>query len=151
VSDNTVVIKYLPIPLALIVAALVIHVKPVEAEFCSDIYRTRRSETLSYLFTIHGTPVDPTTMTTILSSTFEEFGLHILVSDMRHALDAFAHKLAKASPWEHPSLLMTANHSVETSAAYGRGQDCISGIPASISESNAERLVQHIDCVMWHV
>ena len=113
----------------------------MEAEFCSDIYRTRRSETLSYLFTIHGAPVDPTTMTTILSNTFEEFGLQILVSDMRHALDAFAHKLAKGSPWEHPSLLMTANHSVETSAGYGRGQDCISGIPASISESNAERLV----------
>jgi hypothetical protein len=143
-SDNSVVVKYLPRELALIVATVILHVKPVEAEFCKIVYRTCPKQTLSFVYTIKGIPVEPESMSTILSRTLNEFGLNICLSELRHALDAFAHKMGKATSWD-PILTTTANHSIETSARYGRDQDSIVGIPANISEENAER------CFSWYV
>ena len=137
-SDNSVVVKYMPRDFALIFASVIVHVKPVEAEFCRAVYKTCPTQTLEFLFTVKGLPINPTAMNTILCETFKEFGLIMLVSELRHALDAFAHKLGKPNRWD-PILATTANHTVETSARYGRDQDSIVGIPANISEENADR------------
>jgi hypothetical protein len=137
-SDNSVVVKYLPRELALIFATVILHVKPVESEFCQSVYQTCPKQTMSFVYTINGIPVEPESMSTILSKTLTDFGLQICLSELRHALDAFAHKMGKSKSWD-PILATTANHSVETSARYGRDQNSIAGIPANISEENAER------------
>lgn len=78
-------------------------------------------------------------MTTILSETFQQYGFNICVSDLRHGLDAFAHKLGKAQLEWDPILAVMANHNFETSARYGRDQNNLNGVPASVTESNAIR------------
>ncbi len=143
-SDNSVVVKYLPRELAFIFATVILHVKPVEAEFCKSVYQTCHKQTMSFVYTINGLPVEPESMSTILSNTLNDFGLQIRLSDLRHALDAFAHKMGKATAWD-PILATTANHSVGSSASYGRDQNSVAGIPANISEENAERYC------MWYV
>jgi hypothetical protein len=120
-------------------ATIILKVKPVEAQFCKILFNTCRETTRAFLYTIEGIPVKPERMTTILSETFQQYGFNIIGSELRHALDAFAHKLGKAQVEWDPILSVMANHNFETSARYGRDQNNLNGIPASITESNAIR------------
>jgi hypothetical protein len=89
-------------------------------------------------------------MVSVLSETFADFDFKILVSELRHALDAFAHKIGRPASWD-PVLIITANHTGKTSAGYGRDQHCIPGIPADLSEQNAERSdnIKH-ETILWY-
>ena len=137
--DNSIVVKFLPCDFALVVATVILKIKPVEAQFCKTLYNSCRETARAFLYTIQGIPVQPERMTKMLSETFAEYGFHICVSDLRHALDAFAHKMAKSDAGWDPVLSTMANHNLKTSAGYGRDQNTLSGIPADISESNAIR------------
>jgi hypothetical protein len=72
-----IVVKFLPIPLAVIIATIVIRVKPVEAEFAKVETQVASHETLAYFYTEHGSPVDPFKMAETLSSTWHEVGMEI--------------------------------------------------------------------------
>jgi len=85
-NPNTdLVVKFLPREFAVELASIILHVKPVEAQFAREIYGSIPSNTQEFLFTIEGFPVKPETMTTILYETFAEFGLFIQMSDFRLA------------------------------------------------------------------
>jgi hypothetical protein len=114
-----------------------LKVKPVEAQFTKNLYNSCRENTRAYLLTVNGSPVKPEEGCTILADTFGEYSFDIGIADLRHALDAFAHKLGKADAGWDPILATLGNHSFQTSAAYGRDQNAFPGIPACISEANA--------------
>ena len=131
-----VIVKFLPIPLAVIMANIALRVKPIEAAFAfsecgADVVRTS-----GVLFTKNGIPIDPGRMATILLQTWAEFELEIGAADLRHALEAFAHKFPKCASVWNPSLVAQANHGMGTSARYGRDDNSFVGIPADISEAN---------------
>lgn len=131
-----VIVKFLPIPLAVIMANIALRVKPIEAAFAfsecgADVVRTS-----GVLFTKNGIPIDPGRMATILLQTWAEFELEIGAADLRHALEAFAHKFPKCASVWNPSLVAQANHEMGTSARYGRDDNSFVGIPADISEAN---------------
>lgn len=130
-------IKYLPIPFAVIMATIILKVKRIEAEFALTEYGTEVMSTSSVLFTANGSPVDPETMASILSQTFDEFGLPINLQDLRHALEAFAHKFSPEGSNSSSIYAELANHNPGTSYRYGRDQDCFAGIPADISMANS--------------
>ena len=142
--DNSVVVKFLPWEFAVILASIILHVKPVDAAFCSQLYGSSPKETLSFLFTVKGLPVEPEQMTNVLAQTFAEYGLEINMADLRHALEAFAHKLGKPNAAWDPFLAQMANHTTGTSSSYGRDQNCMVNIPAEVTEANAE------SCNVWN-
>jgi hypothetical protein len=117
-------------------ANIVIRVKSIEAEFARIECRTDRSETCGVLYTLNGIAVDPTTMAQQLSDTFGEFGFKISIAPLRHALDAFAHKFYQRGTGWSGGLVEQANHSMGTSARYGRDDESFVGIPMDISEDN---------------
>jgi hypothetical protein len=139
VSNDSIVIKFLPCDFAPVLASIILKVKPVEAHFAKLLYNSCRQTTLAYLVTVQGSPLKPETMSALLSDTFREYGFDINIHDLRHALDAFAHKLGKSDAGWDPILATLANHSLQTSAGYGRDQNAFPEIPADISESNAIR------------
>jgi len=61
---------------------------------------------------------------------------------LRHALEAFAHKIGKPGCIYDSFLTRTANHTSSTSVSYGRDQNAIVNIPADITEANFERCVR---------
>jgi hypothetical protein len=126
------------------IATIILKVKPVEAEFALQEFGTNGTTTLSVLFTTNGSPVDPTKMASILSKTFNEFGLEINMQDLRHALEAFAHKFSPEGSSSNPIYAELANHAPATSYRYGRDQNCFVGIPADISMANS------IACNNWN-
>ena len=136
-NSNCVVIKFLPIPLAVIIATIVLKVKPIEAEFALKEYGTEVMSTNSVLYTVYGRPIDPTKMAAILGETFQEFGLLINIQDIRHALEAFAHKFSPEGSSSNPIFAQLAHHAPGTSFRYGRDQDCFVGIPADVSIANS--------------
>ena len=66
-DSNTIVVKFLPIPFAVIMANIILRVKPVEAEFARLEFNTDLLTTKSFLYTIYGVPVDPLKMASILA------------------------------------------------------------------------------------
>ncbi len=144
VTDDSIIIKFVPIPFAVVLSNIILMIKPVEAEFAKTIYGTNPRETQSFLYTIQGRPVQAEKMVSILSETFGEYGMPIHVSELRHALDAFAHKLGKPSSGWDPFLAIMANHSFQTSARYGRDENATLGVPADITEGNA------LSCNRWN-
>jgi hypothetical protein len=141
VHDVSVLVKFLPLEFAPLLATIILMVKPVEAAFAAALYHTDAEETIAFMFTQNGARVEPIKMSGILGDTFRAFGLQTNMAELRHALDAFAHKLSKSctAVWD-PVLAQLANHGGRTSAGYGRDQFCFGGVPADISESNAIRL-----------
>jgi hypothetical protein len=142
--DNSVVVKFLPREFAVILANIILHVKPVDAAFSSMLYGSSPKETCSFLFTLKGVAIEPETMTSVLAETFGEYGLVMNMADLRHALEAFAHKLGKPNAAWDPFLSQMANHSTGTSSRYGRDQNCMVNIPAEVTEANAE------SCNVWN-
>ena len=143
-NDNSVVVKFLPWEFAVILASIILHIKPVDAAFCSKLYGSSPKDTCSFLFTLKGVAVEPEKMTTILAETFGEYGLDINMADLRHALEAFAHKLGKPNAAWDPFLAQMASHTTGTSSRYGRDQNCMVNIPAEVTEANAE------SCNVWN-
>jgi hypothetical protein len=133
---NDVIVKFLPIPLAVIMANIALRVKPIEAAFAFSECGADVLRTTGVLFTKNGIPIDPGRMATILSQTWAEFELEIGAADLRHALEAFAHKFPNSVSVWNPSLVAQANHGMETSARYARDDNSFVGIPANISEAN---------------
>lgn len=131
-----VIVKFLPIPLAVIMANIALRVKPIETAFAFSVCGADVVRTAGVLFTKNGIPIDPGRMATILLQTWAEFELEIGAADLRHALEAFAHKFPKCASVWNPSLVAQANHGMGTSARYGRDDNSFVGIPADISEAN---------------
>ena len=136
-NSNCVVIKFLPIPLAVMIATIILKVKPIEAAFALKECGTEVMSTNSVLYTVDGHPIDPTKMSAILGATFQEFGLPINLEDIRHALEAFAHKFSPEGSSSNPIFAQLAHHAPGTSFRYGRDQGCFVGIPADISIANS--------------
>lgn len=136
-NSSCVVIKFLPIPLAVMITTIILKVKPIEAEFALKECGTEVISTNSVLYTVDGHPIDPTKMSAILGATFQEFGLPINLGDIRHALEAFAHKFSPEGSSSNPIFAQLAHHAPGTSFRYGRDQDCFVGIPADISIANS--------------
>ncbi len=137
--NTDLVVKFIPRSLAIVLASVILFIKPVEAEFARNIYGTNPLQTQEFLYTVQGAPVEAETMNSIMSETFAEYGMQIHMSDLRHALEAFAHKIGKGPAQYDPFLTRTANHNIGTSATYGRDENSIIGIPADMTEANAER------------
>ena len=143
-----IVVKFLPIPFAIIIATIILRVKPVEADFSTVETKVASVDTLSYLFTEYGDPVDPTKMAETLSRTWQEVGLEVKLGDLRHALEAFAHKLQPYVPrpsMQQEVLVTLANHNTHSSSGYGRDQNSFGGVPADISEQNSAA------CSVWNM
>ena len=143
-----IVVKFLPIPFAIIIATIIMRVKPVEADFSKMETKVAEIDTLSYLLTEYGEPVDPTKMAATLSRAWRTVGMEVMLGELRHALEAFAHKLQPLVP--RPSLMQEifateANHSTKQSAGYGRDENCFGGVPADVSEQNSAA------CNVWNV
>lgn len=137
--------KYLPIPFAVLIANLILIVKPIEECFVRVEETAKSEETSQFLFTVHGAPVEPLKMAGIIASTFREHGLIIDLHELRHGLEAFGHKLSngRGTGW-NPMYAFMANHGLPTSAMYGRDQNCFVGIPADVSEDNC------MACEIWN-
>jgi hypothetical protein len=120
-------------------------VKPVEAEFARIESGANTSECTRFLLTQYGVPIDPEKMAGMLSKHMKEHGFHILLADLRHALEAFSHKFCRQGTGWIESFARGANHTIGTSARYGRDQNCFVGIPADICEENMDA------CNMWNV
>lgn len=85
-NPNTeLVVKFLPRKFAMALASVILYVKPAEADFARELYGSDPSQTSEFLFTIEGRPVEPKSMTTILSEIYSEFGFVIKISDFRLA------------------------------------------------------------------
>ncbi len=137
--------KYLPIPFAVLIANLILIVKPIEEVFVRVEDKAVSDETSQFMFTVQGAPVDPLKMAGIIAKTFREHGLGIELHELRHGLEAFGHKLSnsRGTGW-NPMFAFMANHGLPTSAMYGRDQNCFVGIPADVSEDN------RMACEMWN-
>ena len=143
-----IVVKFIPIPFAIIIATIILRVKPVEADFSKLESQVASVDTLSYLLTEYGVPVDPTKMAETLSRTWQEVGLEVKLADLRHALEAFAHKLQPLVPlpsMQQQVLVTLANHNAQSSSGYGRDQNSFGGVPADISEQNSAA------CNVWNM
>lgn len=88
-NTNEIVVKYLPIPLAVMVANIVLRVKPIEEIFAKQEYGADPLTNRSFLVTKHGSPVEPLGMAALLATSLEANGLDINLSGLRHALEAF--------------------------------------------------------------
>jgi hypothetical protein len=148
VANHIIVIKYIPIALAVLVVNIILRVKPVEHEIVrleSPASSPESLTTSTFLFTINGICVEPKKMSTILATTYTEFGLAINLHDLRHALEAFSHKLSQGGEtgW-NPFYAWMANHGPGTSGHYGRDQNSFVGIPANVSEANM------VACNYWN-
>jgi hypothetical protein len=131
----------MPIEFAMLLANIVLMVKPVEAEFSAALFETSPEHTRAFMFTQNGAAVVPEKMNHIMSQTLQEYGFLINISDLRHAMEAFAHKLGKPTAVWDPYLTRTANHNSTTSGHYGRDEHCVRDVPADVSQANAIRLV----------
>ena len=138
-SGIHVLVKYLPVDFAIVLANVILMLKPVEAEFAKSLHQTCPLQTKSFLFSEYGLPVKAETMNSTMAKCFKEYGLDINMSDFRHAMEAFAHKLGKPSAVWDKVLTSLANHTSETSARYGRDQNTVVDMPADICEDNAIR------------
>ena len=142
-----IVVKFLPIPFAVILATIILRVKPVEADFSKLETQVTNLETLSYLHTEYGDPVNPVRMAETLSNTWQEVGFQVRFGDLRHALEAFAHKMQPnvGGPTTQQHVFANlANHNLQSSAGYGRDENCFGGVPADITEQNSAA------CYMWN-
>ena len=144
-SIQPIFVKYLPVPFAVLIASVILRVKPVEAEFARIETSANTSECSSFLLTEYGVPIDPLKMAAILSKYMKENGFHILLADLRHALEAFSHKFCRQGTGWIESFARGANHTLATSARYGRDQNSFVGIPADICMDNMDA------CNMWNV
>ena len=144
-SIQPIFVKYLPVPFAVLIASVILRVKPVEAEFARIETSANTSECSSFLLTEYGVPIDPLRMAAILSKYMKENGFHILLADLRHALEAFSHKFCRQGTGWIESFARGANHTLATSARYGRDQNSFVGIPADICMDNMDA------CNMWNV
>jgi hypothetical protein len=144
-------IKYLPIALAVLIVNIILRVKPVEREIVRLEFQASSPEasesilTSTYLYTMAGVCVEPSKMSKLLAATFTEHGLEILLHELRHALEAFSHKLSQGggTGW-NPIYAFLANHGQGTSGHYGRDQNSFVGVPANISEANM------VACNYWN-
>jgi|LauGreDrversion4_2_1035121.scaffolds.fasta_scaffold16201_3 hypothetical protein len=137
-KSHEIIVKFLPIPLAVMVANIVLRVKPVEAEFAQMECNADAMITRSTMYTVNGVPIEPLKMASILSDTFEEFGLNINIADLRHVLEAFSHRFPEPDTAWNAMYAVQANHSIGTSARYGRDENCFVGIPADICQANCD-------------
>ena len=144
-SIQPIFVKYLPVPFAVLIASVILRVKPVEAEFARIETSANTSECSSFLLTEYGVPIDPLKMAAILSKYMKENGFNILLADLRHALEAFSHKFCRQGTGWIESFARGANHTLATSARYGRDQNSFVGIPADICMENMDA------CNMWNV
>ena len=144
-SIQPIFVKYLPVPFAVLIASVILRVKPVEAEFARIETSANTSECSSFLLTEYGVPIDPLKMAAILSKYMKENGFNILLADLRHALEAFSHKFCRQGTGWIESFARGANHTLATSARYGRDQNSFVGIPADICMDNMDA------CNMWNV
>ena len=144
-SIQSIVVKYLPIPFAVILASVILRVKPVEAEFSFAESGANKLECSSFLVTDYGVPVQPGQMSDKMSGSMKEAGFSILGADLRHALEAFSHKFRRNGTGWIESFARGANHTLGTSARYGRDQNSFVGIPADLCEENCDA------CNMWNV
>jgi len=144
VSQDDIIVKYLPVPLAVILANIVLRVKPVEAEFAHIECGLGVLQTKGYLYTLNGVPVQPEKFAGILSNTLAEFGFPIGIADLRHGLEAFSHKIVKDDTAPSHVYSAMANHNAGTSSGYGRDQNCFIGIPADLCEANRDA------CLKWN-
>jgi hypothetical protein len=143
-----IVVKFLPIPFAILIATIILRVKPVEADFSKMETKVAEIDTLSYLLTEYGDPVDPTKMANTLSRAWRTVGMEVQLGELRHGLEAFAHKLQPyvPQPSKQQEVLVTlANHSTHASSGYGRDQNSFGGVPADISEHNSAA------CSVWNM
>ena len=62
--------------------------------FAWALFKTSPQDTLPFLFH-NGAPVDPLKMTSIMKDTLRHYGLQTNMAELRHAFDAFGHKLGK--------------------------------------------------------
>jgi hypothetical protein len=89
-NPNTeLVVKFMPKEFALVLASIILYVKPAEAEFACELFGTNPCETSEFLFTVEGRPADPKSMTAILSETYADFGFIIHISDFRFVILKF--------------------------------------------------------------
>lgn len=143
-----IVVKFLPIPFAVILATIILRVKPIEAEFSKLETQVCTLETLSYLYTEYGDPVNPVKMAETLSNTWQEVGFEVKLGELRHALEAFGHKMQPnvGGPTTQPQIFAhLGNHSTQSSFRYGRDENCFGGVPADITEQNSAA------CNMWNI
>ena len=97
------------------------------------------------MVTDYGVPVQPGQMSDKMSGSMKEAGFSILGADLRHALEAFSHKFRRNGTGWIESFARGANHTLGTSARYGRDQNSFVGIPADLCEENCDA------CNMWNV
>lgn len=148
VANHIIVVKYIPITLAVLLVNIILRVKPVEHEIVRLESPASSPESLTastYLYTTKGVCVEPKQMSKILATTYAEHGLQIKLHDLRHALEAFSHKLSQGGEtgW-NPIFAWMANHGSGTSGHYGRDQNSFVGVPANISEANM------VACNYWN-
>jgi hypothetical protein len=134
--------------LAVLLVNIILRVKPVEHEIVrveSPASSSASQTASSFLCTNAGVCVEPKKMSKIMATTFSEHSFDIHLHDLRHALEAFSHKLSQAggTGW-NPVYALLANHAPGTSSHYGRDQNSFVGIPSNISEAN------RVACNYWN-
>jgi len=126
----TLVAKFLPVELALLLLRYMICMKTLEGIISNEV-----NNCSTFLVTNCGRPIKAESYNQVLNATFRSLGLGLGLSDLRHGLEAFARHLPIPEEREGSALnrnRLFANHGYRTSAGYGRDDFTVAHIDADI-------------------
>ena len=127
------VAKFLPVDLALLLVRYIFCMKTLEGALSTEV-----NNCSTFLVTNCGRPIKAESYNQVLNNVFKSLGLGVGLSDLRHALEAFARRLE--TPVREESALNRnrkyANHSARTSAGYGRDELTVAAIDADILQQD---------------
>ena len=125
--------KFIPMDLAFLLLRFIFFMKPLEGRVSKQI-----AHCATFLVTNCGFPVDAGSYNLVLNSVFRSVGLLMGISDLRHALEAFARFLPGLETTSVKPIRnrLFANHSSRSSAGYGRSDITVGQVDADILEED---------------
>jgi hypothetical protein len=130
-KQPSLVAKFLPVPLAILLVRYMFLMKTLEG-LLSD----QGKNCSTFLVTNCGRPVDASTYNQVLNGMFRSLGLNLDLSDLRHALEAFARHLPHEASTHVIRNRLMANHGFRSSSNYGRDDFTVAEIDADMLEQD---------------
>ena len=127
-QNPSMVAKFLPVSLAFLLIRYIFFMKTLEG-----LVSGQGKNCATFLVTNCGHPVAAESYNQVLNCVFRSIGLGVDLSDLRHALEAFARHLGQVMNDASISRnRLMANHSERSSAGYGRDDFTVSCIDADL-------------------
>lgn len=135
-GQPVMVAKFLPLDLAFLLVRYIYFMKHLEGSVAGQI-----SNCATFLVTNCGRPVEFGSYNMVLNDVFRSIGIRMGISDLRHALEAFARHLPDTGAVLQTATVrnrLYANHSAASSARYGRDDLTVGQIDADILEQDEQ-------------